>query len=185
MVISEKGYSKISLRLAKELGIKNPHAVPYLVKVVVNMGIGKVLSSSDGQHHDSILAEVTKCLTLITGQKPESRLAKQSIAGFKVREGGVVGLRVTLRKQRMEDFVERLVKMIFPRLRDFRGFPLRLVDPHSILNIGIKEHLVFPELSQEEFRKIYGVEITLVPSTRSREQAIALYRAHGFPLKNE
>ena len=185
MTSPEKKQNNIQALLKKELGIANIHQVPYVEKVVVNMGIGKTLSGADKQQRESLLAEATKCITLITGQKPETRLAKQSIAGFKLREGEVVGLRVTLRKQRMYDFIDRLVKMIFPRVRDFRGLPLTIIDPRGILNIGMKEHVVFPELSQEEFRKIYGIEITVVPSTRKRDHAIALYRAHGFPLRHE
>jgi large subunit ribosomal protein L5 len=180
---SEKSRTTKKEELQKSLRLKNIHQVPRLQKVVVNIGMGKILGGADSHQRETLLNEITKCLSLITGQKPEMRPAKKSIAGFKLRQGDAAGLRVTLRKQRMEDFVNRLVKLVFPRVRDFRGLSLKLVDSQGIFNIGLKEHIVFPELSQEEFKKLYGLEITLVPTTRNRDQAIALYRAYGFPFQ--
>ncbi len=183
--LQEKFEKTLKPKLQTELRLASPYQVPKLEKVVVNMGVGRALTGLDKQQRDTTLAEIDKLLRAVTGQKPETRQARRSIAGFKLREGDLVGLRVTLRGKRMYDFVERVVNLVFPRIRDFQGIQLKNVDEHGILNFGLKEHIVFPELMQEEFRRLYGVEFVFVPTTRKREQALALYRQLGFPLKKD
>lgn len=183
--LEEKIYQGLPEKLQKELGLGNLFEAPRLEKVVVNMGIGKFISQGDKQYRDTVLKEATRLLMLITGQKPQLRPARKSIAGFKLREGDIVGLRVTLRGKRMFDFVQRLIKLVIPRVRDFRGISQKNLDANGILSIGIREHIVFPELSHEEFQRIYGLEVILVPNTRNREHAFALFTALGVPFKKK
>ncbi len=163
--------------LQKELGIKNILALPKLQKVVVNVGLGRALK-------DEKFLEVALCdLGLITGQKPKVTLAKKSIANFKTRKGVAVGAMVTLRGKRMYDFIARLINIALPRTRDFRGIGVKSLDKNNNLTIGIKEHIVFPEVLGEEVKNIFGFEITLVVKAKSRDEAIALYKSLGLPIK--
>ena len=180
--LRKKFQTQLRRKLQEDLKLKSIYQVPTLDKVVVNIGMGRILSGLDKQLRDRALGELEKFLTAITGQKPQIRPARISIAGFKTREGDLVGMRVTLRGQKMFDFVERLVHIVLPRMRDFHGIDEGNVDPHGVLSIGIKEHVVFPEVSQEEFHKLYGVEITAVPSVRQRDRALAVYRVLGIPF---
>ncbi|KKU15327.1 MAG: 50S ribosomal protein L5 [Parcubacteria group bacterium GW2011_GWB1_45_9] len=152
-----------------------------LEKIVVNVGVGRL--SQAPNFSDKILPEIDKELALITGQKPSPRGAKQSIAGFKIRAGNVVGLKVTLRGKRMRDFLSRLVNIALPRVRDFRGVDLKNVDKSGNLSIGFREHSVFPEINLETSRVNFGLEVTLVPKIRIREKAIEAYRQLGVPFK--
>ena len=122
-------------------------------------------------------------LALITGQKPKTTLAKKSIANFKIRQGMVVGAVVTLRGAKMRDFLSRLVNIALPRTRDFRGLDAKSLDKNGNLTIGVKEHIVFPEISGEEVRNIFGFEITVVVKAKNRDEAIKLYKTLGFPIK--
>ena len=150
-------------------------------KIVVNAGLGRL--SQQGQFEEKILPEVAKEFAAITGQKASTRAAKKSIAGFKIRENQIIGLKVTLRQKRMEDFFERLVNLALPRVKDFRGLELSNIDESGNLNIGFKEHDVFPEIDQEKSKTSFGLQITIVPRKKNREAAIALYRRLGLPLK--
>lgn len=153
-----------------------------LEKIVINVGIGRF--STQNSFNEKILPEVIKDVAAITGQKASPRPAKQSIAGFKLRAGTTVGLKVTLRGKRMEDFLKRLNNIVLPRVRDFRGIDLKKIDKNGNLSIGIKEHVVFPEIKADATSVNFGVEITMVPKRiKSREEAIALYRQLGVPLK--
>lgn len=152
-----------------------------LEKIVVNCGIGRLVAANP-QTKDRVLTDVEKILTLVSGQKPSRRSAKKSIATFKVRQGETIGYVVTLRGKRMFDFLMRMVNTALPRVRDFRGIPLRSVDTHGNLSIGFSEHIVFPEAATEEVRQLYGFEVTLVPSVKKREQALELYRELGIPF---
>jgi len=154
---------------------------PTLDKIVVNSGIGRL--SQQPNFEDKILPEVMKEFALITGQKPAPRRARLSIAGFKLRSGTTIGLKATLRGRRMSQFLERLTKVALPRVRDFRGVDLKNIDRNGNLTIGIKEHIVFPEISPETSRYDFGLEVTVVPRFRNREKAIGLYRDLGVPLK--
>ncbi len=150
-------------------------------KIVVNAGLGRL--SQQGQFEEKILPEVEKEFSTITGQKASTRPAKKSIAGFKIREGQVVGLKATLRQKRMEDFLIRLVTTALPRVKDFRGLDLKNVDESGNLNIGFKEQNVFPEIDMEKSKTSFGIQVTIVPRKKNREQAIDLYRRIGLPLK--
>lgn len=154
-----------------------------LEKIVVNVGVGRM--SHEPSFEEKILPEIMKELALITGQKPEVRRAKQSIAGFKVRAGQIVGVRVTLRRRRMKDFLSRFVHVALPRVRDFRGINLKSVDGAGNLTFGVKEHVVFPEINPEQSRYSFGLEITCVANVKNRAEAVALYRSLGIPLKKE
>lgn len=152
-----------------------------LDKIVVNSGIGRF--SSQPNFEEKILPEIIKELAIITGQKPSLRKAKQSIAGFKTREGNIVGLKVTLRGKRMMEFLNRLNSIILPRLRDFRGLDLKTIDAGGNLSVGLREQYVFPEILPENSKVNFGIQITVVPKTKRREEAVGLYRELGIPLK--
>ncbi len=154
-----------------------------LEKVVVNAGIGRL--SQTANFSDKVLPELTSEFAALTGQKPSHRPARQSIAGFKMRAGTVVGLQSTLRRRRMADFLARLIHIVIPRVRDFRGLSLHAVDEGGSLTIGVKEHIVFPEISGDVAKTNFGLQVTVVPKARHREKAIALYRELGIPLVRE
>lgn len=169
-------YKKLLPDLKKTLGVKNDLAVPKIIKVVVNTSFG---STKDKAKIELIPDRLAK----ITGQKPVSRLAKKSIAGFKSREGDIVGQMVTLRGSRMYEFLDKLINVAIPRQRDFRGLDQKSVDEMGNLTIGIREHTVFPETSDEDLKNVFGFSITVVTSAKSRDQALVLLRALGFPFK--
>lgn len=170
---------KVILFLQKELGIKNILALPKIAKVIVNIGLGRAIKD------EKFLEIALRDLGLITGQKTKTTLAKKSIANFKTRQGMVIGAMVTLRGQRMADFISRLINVALPRTRDFRGIDPKSLDKNNNLTIGIKEHIVFPEVSSEEVRNIFGFEITIVIKAKNKEEAMALYKAVGFPIKSQ
>ncbi len=151
-----------------------------LEKVVVNAGIGR-LSQSAG-FTDKILPELEAEFASFTGQKPVLKTAKKSIAGFKIREGNVVGIMATLRGVRMVGFINKLVNIALPRVRDFRGVPLKNVDKNGNLTIGIKEHIVFPEVNAESSKLNFGLQATIVPKVRGRGKALDLYKLIGIPF---
>lgn len=153
-----------------------------LEKVVVNSGIGRLSQSANFE--DKVLPELMKDFAMITGQKPSTRSARKSISGFKLREGSVIGLTSTLRGRRMTDFLEKLNKVVFPRVRDFHGISPHNVDKGGNLNFGISDHLVFPEVSGESSKVNFGIQVTLVPKMiKNREEAILWYREMGMPLQ--
>jgi large subunit ribosomal protein L5 len=163
--------------LKEKFSLKNLMTVPRLKKVVINVGIGSY--SKDKEY----VQNVEKVLKAISGQKPVFTKAKQSISGFKLREGMLVGAMVTLRKKKMYDFVEKLVKITFPRVRDFRGINEKSVDESGNLTVGIKEHTAFPEIGSEDTENIFGLEITLVTNCKNREEGLELFKQLGFPFK--
>lgn len=181
--LKEQFEKKILPEIQKELGIKNKHAAPRLEKAVVNIGLGRASQTANFQ--DKFFPEIIKEITTITGQKPSPRGAKISISGFKLREGQIVGLKTTLRGGRMYDFVDKLVKIVYPRVRDFRGIDLKNVDEHGNLNLGFKDHYVFAETSQETSSVDFGLQITLVCKSKKREDAVALYKHIGFLFKTD
>ncbi len=150
-------------------------------KVVINSGIGRLSQSPNFE--EKVLSAILSEIASITGQKPAIRPAKKSIAGFKTREGNVVGVMVTLRHKKMTDFFNRLVNIVIPRVRDFRGIPVDSIDESGNLNIGIRDSGVFPEISGDIGSVSFGMQITIVPRVRGREKAIQLYRELGVPFK--
>lgn len=165
--------------LKQKLGVSNIMALPKLEKIVVNTGIGRF--SQEGEQIEKIVQDVA----VITGQKPVKTLARKSIAGFKVRQGAPVGLKVTLRRGRMNDFLKRLIRITIPRLRDFRGLSLKSIDKKGNLTVGIGDHHVFPEIDLDKAAPSFGLEITLVTTADNKEEGEVLLRELGMPLQNE
>lgn len=175
--LKEKYIKEIRPRLKSELGLKNEMAAPRILKVTVSTGIGRFLKDEKSRE------EVLHNLTIITGQKPKACQAKKSIATFKTRTGLVIGYQVTMRGQRMFDFLTRFINIVLPRTRDFRGLELKSIDKNGHLNIGIKEHLAFPEIAQEHVKTIFGLGITVTTDAKDRRSGEALFKAMGFPFK--
>jgi large subunit ribosomal protein L5 len=155
-----------------------------LEKIVVNSSFGKLTQLPDFAQKG--LPEIESSLATITGQKAQQRPSRKSIAGFKLREGVVIGLKTTLRRQKMMHFLNKVVFIVLPRVRDFRGIGLNSIDEHGNLTFGIKEHVVFPEIIAENARVNYGIEMTLVPKNEmSKEKALEFYRKLGIPFEKE
>jgi large subunit ribosomal protein L5 len=170
---------KIAPKLKTELGLGNVMAVPSISKVVVNAGVGKTLK--DGKMLEAIIEDMKR----ITGQTPVKTLAKKSIAGFKIRENQVVGLVVTLRGRRMYDFLEKLVNVALPRVRDFKGLNPKSFDGRGNYSIGIREQIVFPETTREHIEHTFGFEVNIQTTTDDDKQARALFKSLGFPFAKE
>jgi large subunit ribosomal protein L5 len=164
-------------RLQEELGFSNAMQVPRLEKVVVNMGVGEAAREA------KLLDAAIEDMTTITGQKPALTKAKKSIAGFKLREGMTIGCKVTLRGSRMWEFVDRLLSVALPRIRDFRGLDPEAFDGHGNFTIGVTEQLIFPEIDYDKVEKVRGMDITVVTTARTDDEGRALLRALGFPLR--
>jgi large subunit ribosomal protein L5 len=166
-------------RLMEELGFSNPMQAPRLEKIVVNTGVGE--ASRDAKVLDGAVAD----LATITGQRPMVTKAKKSIAGFKLREGMSIGAKVTLRGDRMWEFLDRLLATALPRIRDFRGLDPRAFDGHGNYTLGLTEQLVFPEIDYDKIDAVRGMDITIVTTAATDEEGRALLRALGFPLRGE
>jgi large subunit ribosomal protein L5 len=164
-------------RLQSELGFGNPMQVPRLEKVVLNMGVGDSLK--DGRLLDAALED----LTTVTGQKPLVTRARKSIAGFKLREGMAIGAKVTLRGDRMWEFLDRLLSIALPRIRDFRGLDPSRFDGHGNFTIGVTEQLIFPEIDYDKVVKVRGMDITVVTTAHTDDEGRALLQALGFPFQ--
>ncbi len=164
-------------KLMKELEIKNIMECPKLEKIIVNMGVGEATQNS------KLIDAAMSDLTLITGQKPLLRKAKKSEAGFKLREGMPIGAKVTLRKERMYDFLDRLVNVVLPRVRDFEGVPSNSFDGRGNYSLGLRDQLVFPEIDFDKVEKLLGMSITVVSSAKTDEEGRALLKAFGMPFK--
>lgn len=163
------------------LTFDRPGTRAFLDKVVVNAGVGR--ASQQPQFEDKVLKQILGDIAKIAGQQPHIRRASKSIAGFKIREGQIVGVRVTLRNQKMVDFFERLVTIVLPRVRDFNGLPPSSVDAGGSLNVGLREQHVFPEINPEESAFIFSLQVTAVPYAKNRTAALEWYRKMGVPLK--
>jgi large subunit ribosomal protein L5 len=177
MILKEK-YKKIVIpEMKKKFGYRNDLAVPRLLKASLNVGVGR--SRDEKQFIENLI----KNLILITGQKPHPRQARKAISSFKTRLGMVIGYAVTMRGQRMYDFTERFVSVAVPRIRDFRGFDQKSIDSSGNLTVGVKEHIVFPEMAGEDIKNIFGFEVTFVTNARTKEEALEFFRLMGFPFK--
>ncbi|MDH4038619.1 MAG: 50S ribosomal protein L5 [Candidatus Krumholzibacteria bacterium] len=163
--------------LRKDFGFKNVMEVPRIEKIVVNMGVGEAVSN--GKLVDSAMDD----LALITGQKPRLNRARVSVAAFKLRENMPIGCKVTLRGERMYEFYDRLVNVSLPRIRDFRGVPSRGFDGRGNFTMGIKEHIIFPEIEYDKIVQVFGMDITIVTSARTDEQALALLTHMKMPFR--
>ncbi len=169
--------TEIAPTLQKGLGVKNVNAIPKVVKIVVSVGVGKMSKDS------KMLETVESTLTRITGQKPAQTRSRVSISNFKLREGQVVGYKVTLHGQRMWDFLQKLVHITFARVRDFRGISIKNVDDNGNISIGFKDQLAFPEIRNDELESVHGLEVTIHTTAGNRLKGEALFRALGFPFK--
>lgn len=152
-----------------------------LDKVIVNAGIGR--ASQSPNFEEKVLPQLIKDISAIAGQKPQIRRARKSIAGFKIREGQVVGLKITLRHKKMVDFLTRLLTIVLPRVRDFSGVSLDSVDKGGVLNVGFRDQFVFPEINPEESSFIFSLGVNLVPRRHNRAASIESYRGMGIPFK--
>jgi large subunit ribosomal protein L5 len=165
--------------LKDQLGLTNLMQVPRLEKIVINMGIGDAVK--DGRMLDAALAD----LQIITGQKPVVTKARKSIAGFKLREGMAIGAKVTLRGDRMWEFLDRLVSLALPRIRDFRGMDAGAFDGHGNYTMGVTEQLIFPEIDYDKVGKVRGMDITIVTTARTDDEGRELLTAFGFPFAGQ
>jgi large subunit ribosomal protein L5 len=152
-------------------------AVPKILKVTVNSGLGKY------RQDQKTMEEIANDITALVGQRPVFTQAKKAISSFKTRAGQVVGAKVTLRGARMYDFLDRLISLALPRSRDFRGLEAKTVDSHGNLNVGVREHIIFPEISHEQVKAIFGLEVSVSTNAKNREEGSALFRLLGFPIK--
>ena len=154
-----------------------------LEKIVVNIGVGRLRQSASFE--ENILPEIIKDLAAITGQKPQTRPAKKSIAGFKLREGNIVGLKITLRGKRMQDFLDRMINVVLPRVRDFRGIDPRKIDKEGNLTMGFRDHTVFPEISAEDSKFDFSFQVTLVSGAKDAESAYELFQEMKMPMRKK
>lgn len=176
--LKEKWKTDVVPHLTERFGYTNPHEVPHLEKIVVNMGVGDAIQNS------KLLDAAVGDLALITGQKPMVTRAKKSISSFKVREGMAIGCKVTLRGERMYDFLDRLVSLALPRVRDFRGLSARGFDGRGNYSLGLKEQLIFPEIDYDKVEKIRGMDVTVVTSAKTDEEAKELLGSLGMPFRS-
>ena len=174
----EKYNKEIVPILMKEFGFTTVMAVPKLEKIIINIGVG------EGSKDEKFITAAVNDLTKISGQKPVVTKARKSIAGFKIREGQPVGVKVTLRGENMYYFFEKLVKIALPRVRDFRGVSAHSFDGHGNYTLGIKEQLIFPEVDYDDVVKVRGMDIVFVTTAKSNEEAKSLLKGFGMPFKN-
>ncbi len=173
-----KYFKEVVPEMKKKFGYRNIFAVPKLEKVVVSAGL------SQGLKDPKFLEIVEETLKKVTGQKPIKTLAKKSISNFKIRKGMPVGMMVTLRGDRMYDFVDKLIHITLPRVRDFRGLSLKCLDQEGNLSIGFKENICFPEIKSEEIEKIHGLQVTVKTSAKNKEKGLELLKSLGFPFQS-
>ena len=176
MKLKELYKEKVLPALKDEFGYTNSHAVPRLEKVVVHIGVGKDLRDAKA------LETALETLRRITGQEPVKTLAKKSIANFKTRKGMVLGLKVTLRGARMYDYLEKLVNVALPRVRDFRGLNPKIIDKTGSATIGFKEHLAFPEIRNDEVERVHGLEVIIQSTAKNKAEGFALLKYLNFPF---
>lgn len=177
--LMERYQKEILPHLAEALGRSNRHAVPRLEKIVVNMGVGGATQEK------KYLEEAVDALSLITGQKPIVTIARKSVAGFRLRKGMAIGCKVTLRHYRMYEFLDRLVSLALPRVRDFRGLDPDAFDGCGNYSLGLSEQYVFPELNPDRYTRAQGMNITIVTTARNNDEARELLRQFGLPFRTE
>lgn len=163
--------------MREKFGYRNDLAVPKILKVTLNSGLGKY------RQDQKATEEIANNLTMLAGQRAVFTQAKKAISSFKTRQGQVIGAKVTLRAARMYDFLDRLVSLALPRSRDFRGLEAESVDEHGNLNLGVREHIIFPEISHEHVKTIFGLEVSITTNAKNRKEGLELFRLLGFPMK--
>jgi len=182
--LKEKHKKEIIPAMMKEFGYKNSMAVPKIEKVTINTSFGRLSVDQKGKEKEKMVEDILKDMGSISGQRAVQTKAKKSIASFKTREGVPIGACVTLRRQKMYDFLERLIHISIPRTRDFRGIKASSVDERGNLTIGVKEHICFPEISPEKLKSIFGLEITMTTTAKTRKEGLRLLELSGFPIKH-
>lgn len=170
---------EIVAKLLSKLSLKNKHDVPKIIKIILNMGLGE--DASDGKK----LKSCTDDMALIAGQKPVITKFKKSISNFKTRKGSNAGVKVTLRSKKMYEFIDRLINIALPRIKDFRGLSAKGIDSSFNYSFGIKEHIVFPEVNFDKVDKIRGLDITIVTSSKSKEGTLELLKEFNFPINEK
>jgi large subunit ribosomal protein L5 len=175
----ERYQKEIATQLSEKLGRKNVHSLPRLQKIVVNMGVGKALQDKNRMQQSA------EQLGQITGQRPQITKAKISVSGFRLREGQEIGCRVTLRGRRMYEFLDRLISIALPRIRDFRGINPKSFDGNGNYSLGLAEQAVFPEIDPDKITFAQGMDVTFVTSTRNDDEARELLRAFGMPFRED
>ena len=168
---------QVLTRLQRDLGIKNPMEVPRITKITVNMGVGEAVA--DKKVMDAAVADLTK----ITGQKPLVTKSRKAIASFKIRAGLAIGCKVTLRGPRMYEFLDRLINIAMPRIRDFRGVSPRSFDGRGNYSLGVKEQIIFPEIQYDQIDQVRGMDITITTTAKDNRQGRALLEAFNFPFR--
>ena len=177
--LSELYKNTITSDLMSKLNIKNIHEVPKIYKIILNMGIGEAKDDS------KIVDKAVEDLSLISGQKAVKTKAKKAISGFKIRAGMPLGAMVTLRNRIMYEFLDRLINIAFPRIRDFRGLNIKSFDGKGNYSMGIKEHIIFPEINFDKIDKVRGLDITICTSSKNNEEAIELLKSFNMPFRHE
>ena len=175
--LQDRYQKEITKQLAQKLGRTNPHSLPRLEKIVVNMGVGKALQDKNR------IDQAAEQLGQITGQKAQITLAKKAVSAFRLREGNAIGCRVTLRGRRMYEFLDRLISVALPRIRDFRGINPKSFDGHGNYSMGLAEQMVFPEIDPDKVTFTQGMDVTFVTSTNSDDEARELLRGFGMPFR--
>jgi len=175
--LQEQYRSELHAKIQEKLGLKNPMEVPRITKITLNMGVGGAVA--DKKILDNAVADMEK----IAGQKPQRTLVRKSVASFKIRDGYPIGCKVTLRRERMYEFLDRLVNIAIPRVRDFRGLNVKSFDRQGNYSMGVQEQIIFPEINYDQIDAIRGMDITISTTARSPEQGRALLEAFNFPFK--
>ena len=178
-ILKEKYNQEVVFKMKERFGYKNIMAVPRILKVSLNSGIGKYLKEKEAV--DAIVQD----FKMISGQKPILSKARKSVSGFKIRQGQAVGVSVTLRGNRMWDFMQKLISSTLPRFRDFQGIEQKNFDDQGNLNMVVKEHIVFPEITAENVKDIFGVQVSIINSARTKKEGVELFRMLGFPIRND
>lgn len=179
MSLKEKYENEIVNKLMKELKIDNIHAVPKLQKIVVNSGMGEVIKQKDA------IEKMAEAMAVITGQKPRINKAQRAISNFKIQKGMPIGLSVTLRREKMWSFLEKLIKIVLPRIKDFRGVSKKSFDGNGNYSIGLEENTVFPEINPNKIDKVRGLQINIVTSAENDEHGLKLLEMLGVPFKKD
>jgi len=177
--LKEKYADEVSREMMQKFNYENIHQVPRLEKVVINMGVG------EAKENPKILDAAVRDLSTITGQRPVITKAKKSVASFKLREGMSIGCKLTLRGERMYHFLDKLINVALPRVRDFRGVSPKAFDGRGNYTLGIKEQLIFPEINYDDIEKVMGMDVTIVTTAETDEEARELLRLMGMPFKNQ
>lgn len=171
--------NQVRPKLMKKMKITNPFAVPKIKKIVINVGVG------EGALNKNAINKTIEEVSLIAGQKAIPTLARKSVSAFKIRKGATIGVKVTLRGKKMYDFLERLIKIVLPRIKDFRGISFNSLDGHGNLNLGISEQTLFPEVSYDKIEKIRGLQVTIVTDAKNDQKGKELFKELGIPFERK